>query len=161
MKTATPIFALAAPFLLAAASWAAPDPGEAVKAALLPEEQRILVAVLANPAEAKAFKDDAAKAGNDPAALEKTSILWRAKVAAYTNSYLTREPKTNMAGKKIWEMVEPAEWAYVWNVVKLMEPGLKKSYVVGMIEDSNAELAKGNTAKAVDTIKTARELMRD
>lgn len=158
MKRATPVFALLAPLLLIGTqAWTDPAQEEKIKTLLLPEEQRILVAVLADPAEAKAFKEDAA-AGSDAG---NASIKWRARVAAYANSYLAREPKTNLDGKKLWEMVEPSEWAYVWNVVKQMEPGLKKSYVIGMIEDSNADLAKGKTGKALDTIKTARGLIKD
>lgn len=146
--------------VLAVPAWAVEDPQVAIFSQFVGDEQSMMAALLSDPAEAAAFQKEAAAAGN-PQAVRDAVVRWRGRVAAYASSYVSRQPATNMSGRSVKEMVEPGEWGALMHFLRMMEPGLKKDIVLGMIKDGNEKLAKGDASRAMTVISTARKIMRD
>ncbi len=153
--------ALAAFSLSAIPSFAAEDPRKALLEKFEMREKNLIAALIVDPGEARAFYNDALAVQADPKKLEEVMIIWRGKGVQYARKYLNREKKTNLAGKRLRDMVEPSEWGFLMEMLRNMEGGWTKDTLIGWIQDSDKGLAKGDNSKALDTIKTAREKLTD
>ncbi len=156
MKRLVLLASLAAFAMPAAVSFAGQDPRVALLEKLDIREKNLIAAVTADPKEARAFYDDAAAAAADPKKLDEVLTIWRAKGILYASKYLNQEQKTNLEATRLKDMIEPAEWRYMMEMLRNMEGGWTKDTLIGWIEDSNVGLAKGDNSKALSTIKTAR-----
>ncbi|MBI5209177.1 MAG: hypothetical protein HY927_04300 [Elusimicrobia bacterium] len=137
------------------------DPQVAIFSQFNADEQTMMAGILSNPAEAEAFQKEAAAAAGNPEAIKDAVTRWRGKIVAHAADYVDRQPATNMAGKSVKEMVEPAEWGALMHFFRMMEPGIKKDIILGMIKDANEKLAKGDNSRALSVIATARSTMKE
>ncbi len=138
----------------------AQDPQTAVLSQFSVDEQQILAAVLADPAQAGVFQADAAAAAGNPQAIKEAAVKWRAALVSYAGAYVGRAPATNTAARSIKEMVEPGEWAAIMQFMRTMAAGWKKDLMIGMIKDANDKAAKGDASKAQSVISMARDQIK-
>ncbi len=126
--------------LLAPAPGRAASPSDAFAREFAPQERILLSGVLADPAEAREFAQDAAAPGQ--AALDK----WRERVALFSQQYLQSPPPINEAGRSLEQMVVPAEWEMLMTALRMLSAGglaqeAKFRIFLAMIDRANRDLA--------------------
>lgn len=144
---------IAALLMLAVSAFA--EPQKALMDRLLENERRLLGAVFADRAKSAEFAQDAQAVAADPSKAEGIVMKWRAETASFAQKYSSSQHPLRQ-GKTLREMAEPAEWAYLMQTLRLMEPGWMKDTVIGMIESAEADLKQGDPEKAEKFIKMAR-----
>ncbi len=132
---------------------------EALRKSFPTQEQILLAGVLADPANARAFAQDA-HAGVTAAAQQK----WRAQIAQFSRDYLDHPHVTNEKGRTVQEMGEPAEWAILMTSLKILADGslidkAKFKIFLGRLDDANDDLKAGDNKSAIKFIAEARQIL--
>lgn len=153
-----PIFSLAT--LLPESARAQADPASPQ---FTVEEQRLLAGLLSDPAQAQAYKADGAAVA-DQKSQREFFILWRAKLAAFAQGYLNRQPATNLNGKTVPEMIERMEFKYFMSYLNTLEDTVKNRIIKGeasrRILAANQALVEHDNSKALELIEMARSILR-
>lgn len=142
--------------LLLAALLGAPAAAADIQAEMLESERRLMGAVLSDPAKNAEYQADCA-AADDPAQKPALVLKWRAAVAEKAEAYAAAPPASNPDGKTLKEMMGAEQWGYLMTTLRLMEPGIVKDTVIGMIEKADADLKDGDPERAESFIKMARD----
>ncbi|MBI3553075.1 MAG: hypothetical protein HY077_11220 [Elusimicrobia bacterium] len=148
---------LALALIVPASSFAADPDVETFKKQFADQEQILLSGVLADPGQASEFATDA-KAGS----FETVKLKWYGRISAFSSGYLAAPHVNNDKAAEVRAMVEPAEWAMLMTTLRKMKDGGllqqgKMNVFIGMIDDANADLKRGDTEAAHKVVKMGRD----
>ncbi len=138
------------------------DPAvDAFKAKFAAQEQILLSGVLTDPAQLADFAKDAAGGGNQ-AAMTK----WYGRISAFSSDYLSKQHGLNDKAPEVRYMVEPAEWNMLMDTLRKLKTGgmldqAKLKVFVGMIDDANDDLKRGDPEAGHKVVAMGRKNLSD
>lgn len=140
----------------------AADPSDALTAKFSPQEQILLSGVLADPAQKAEFDKDAQSGAADAAVKTK----WLSRISTFSQDYLSKPHGYNDKAATVKDLGEPAEWSMLMTTLRKMETGgimdqAKMKVFIGMIDDANDDLKRGDTESGHKVVDMGRKNLAD
>lgn len=151
---------IAALTVLLCVSAASADPNtDALKAKFNDQQQILLSGVLADPAQASEFAKDAGSGAD-------VKLKWLSRISSFSQDYLGRQHVFNDKAASVKDVGEPSEWAMLMTTLRKMQNGgilqqAKMKVFIGMIDDANDGLKKGDASGAHKVVEMGRGNLKD
>jgi len=148
--------------LMCASAVFAADPSDALTAKFSPQEQILLSGVLADPAQKAEFDKDAQSGAAD----DDVKTKWLARISTFSQDYISKPHGYNDKAATVKDLGEPAEWSMLMTTLRKMETGgimdqAKMKVFIGMIDDANDDLKRGDTESGHKVVDMGRKNLED